>query len=690
MTECVPSAVRSCGEAGLLGTCATGTQSCSSDGKWGSCSVTPKPKDACVTGNDDSCNGVANEGCGCVIGAERPCAGAMGNCVSGKQTCPDGNWSACSIAPKTQDTCTPGDDANCNGKPNEGCVCTSGATQACGPTAVGNCKPGTSTCSGGAWGACVGAVVATARDCTSGLDNDCNGIADNTLDGVCQCSPTHTQACTSHPALAGKGICKAGSQTCVASSAKTSSSWGTCAGEVVPATRNCSATNADNDCNGIIDAQDTDTCKCLPGAKQACGTHSGLDGKGICSAGSQTCVTGTTTASSSWNATCTGSVGPAARDCSSSKDNDCNGVVDNTKDSVCQCNPTVSNSCAGGTKCQSSGAAAQCVTCLANTDCSNGGTCSSAGACACSARFNGPHCEFQVFRGFGALPATNIYSQALGINQDGSVVVGLSVNASGNNAVRSVNGGALQLIQANDYALGASAGTVLLASGALYTAANGVTLPNLSPSGGGVGDLSSDGTTMVGTTQAGQAFRKVGSAAPAPLGVLAGGTSAANATSGDGSVVVGSATNATGDNVAVRWTAGTGLVALPALSGWVSYQASDVSTDGKVIVGLVTDPNFLIVKWSGTALTPVALSPADGFDNLRVNGDGSVVVGTVSSTATIWNSAGQKTVLSLLGSTTDVSGWTLRNATGVSDDGKFIVGIGAHGSVTEGWVAHLP
>ena len=130
-----------------------------------------------------------------------------------------------------------------------------------------------------------------------------------------------------------------------------------------------------------------------------------------------------------------------------------------------------------------------------------------------------------------------------------------------------------------------------------------------------------------------------------------------------------------------------------ALAGWNGYRANDVSTDGKVIVGTVWDPDQMFVKWSGTPLVASVLGPAGSFDNLRVNRDGSVVVGTSGAAgagAAFWNSAGQRSVLSLLGSTTDVNGWSLRNATGVSDDGKFIVGIGSHDDITEGWVAHLP
>jgi hypothetical protein len=38
----------------------------------------------------------------------------------------------------------------------------------------------------------------------------------------------------------------------------------------------------------------------------------------------------------------------------------------------------------------------------------------------------------------------------------------------------------------------------------------------------------------------------------------------------------------------------------------------------------------------------------------------------------------------------DLTGWRLRQARGVSDDGKTITGMGDHGGNPEAWVAHLP
>jgi hypothetical protein len=38
----------------------------------------------------------------------------------------------------------------------------------------------------------------------------------------------------------------------------------------------------------------------------------------------------------------------------------------------------------------------------------------------------------------------------------------------------------------------------------------------------------------------------------------------------------------------------------------------------------------------------------------------------------------------------NLAGWTLTNATGISANGKVIVGYGTHNGVTEGWFVRLP
>jgi hypothetical protein len=233
---------------------------------WGACSgaVGPAAADTCVKGDDSNCNGAANEGCACVsTDAPRSCAaaGALGNCAAGTQTCSTaGQWGACSVQPASADSCAvKGDDATCNGKANEGCPCVSGDTESCGPAAVGICKPGTATCTNGVWGACVGAVNKGTRDCTSSSDNDCDGLPDNTIDLVCTCASGGTQPCGAHPGNDGNGPCKAGSQTCVVAADKTSSTWGVCSGSVGPAKSDTCVQGNDNNCSGTAN----DGCLCV-------------------------------------------------------------------------------------------------------------------------------------------------------------------------------------------------------------------------------------------------------------------------------------------------------------------------------------------------------------------------------------------------------------------------------------------
>jgi hypothetical protein len=79
-------------------------------------------------------------------------------------------------------------DDNCDGKVDETCSCTPGQVERCflGPPGkhnVGACTDGTQTCFGtelGSWGPCVGSIGPGAEIC-DGLDNDCNGCADDSL-----------------------------------------------------------------------------------------------------------------------------------------------------------------------------------------------------------------------------------------------------------------------------------------------------------------------------------------------------------------------------------------------------------------------------------------------------------------------------------------------------------------------------
>ena len=157
-----------------VGTCKYGQQTCSSDGKsWGPCNsaISPKAGDNCILpGNDDNCNGVANDTCSCVLSQTQPCGSGVGTCKQGTSTCQaNGMYGGCvgSVDPKPQDTCDTGNDDNCDGVANNGfpsntavCACLNGTTQACG-----TCGGGSQTCAAGKWGACLGAPSNVGMKC---------------------------------------------------------------------------------------------------------------------------------------------------------------------------------------------------------------------------------------------------------------------------------------------------------------------------------------------------------------------------------------------------------------------------------------------------------------------------------------------------------------------------------------------
>jgi hypothetical protein len=339
---CVSGTTQACGPAADVGVCKRGAQTCT-NGAWGACvgEVFAAARD-CTSTADNNCDGMPDNTvdavCACTLAAARPCddhpgKDGTGRCKAGSQTCviaadkKTSSWGTCSgsVGPTSADTCVAGNDDNCNGVPNEGCACVAGTTQPCGPAAnVGICKRGTQTCTAGTWGACTGAVSAAARDCTSSADNNCDGIPDNTVDATCACPSGGSQACGQHPGKDGNGPCKAGSQSCVVAADKKSSAWGSCIGAVGPASADTCGPTSDENCNGIPH----DSCTCANGDVRPCGPAA----IGICKPSTQVCTGGM------WPSTCPGAVTALPRDCSSTKDNDCDGTADNLDTSTCKCN----------------------------------------------------------------------------------------------------------------------------------------------------------------------------------------------------------------------------------------------------------------------------------------------------------------------------------------------------------------
>ncbi|MBI5486868.1 MAG: VWA domain-containing protein [Deltaproteobacteria bacterium] len=186
--------------------CGDGLETCR-DGAWVDCTApAPAASEACDGAVDEDCDGVVDEGCDCVSGETRSCGVDAGECVSGTQACAGGSWDECAgfLGPAAE-TCD-GTDEDCDGTTDEGCLCAEGDVRVCGLD-VGSCAGGTQTCSGGAWGGCDGAVVPTAEVCDD-EDNDCDGMADE----GCSCTAGATRPCGTDTGecTAGQQVCAAG------------------------------------------------------------------------------------------------------------------------------------------------------------------------------------------------------------------------------------------------------------------------------------------------------------------------------------------------------------------------------------------------------------------------------------------------------------------------------------------------
>jgi streptogramin lyase len=143
---CINGQSGSCGTIlHALGPCAAGTTVCTFGG-WGLCSIRPAVSDQCsVPGDDSNCNGLVHDTCPCTPGQTGTCGAileARGSCAAGVAMCNAvGSAWTCSVEPSA-DTCDPGNDNSCNGIPNEGCACINGSTCADGSLCVqGACSP---------------------------------------------------------------------------------------------------------------------------------------------------------------------------------------------------------------------------------------------------------------------------------------------------------------------------------------------------------------------------------------------------------------------------------------------------------------------------------------------------------------------------------------------------------------------
>ncbi|MEP7122975.1 MAG: MopE-related protein [Byssovorax sp.] len=359
---CAPNSTASCysGPAGTagVGLCTAGTKTCNGQGTaYGACAGEVDPQtESCATPGDDNCNGQSNEGCVCVPSTTASCysgpagTAGVGICTAGTKTCNAAGtaYGACAgeVDPQTE-TCTNSVDDNCDGVVNEsgtGCVCTPSSTASCysgpaGTQGVGICTAGTKTCNalGTAYGSCAGEVVPQTETCTNSVDDNCNGVVNESGTG-CVCTPNSSASCYSGPAgTAGVGICTAGTKTCNG----LGTAYGSCVGEVTPQAETCN-TPVDDNCNGQTNEGGAG-CVCAPSSTASCYSGpAGTAGVGICSAGNKTC-----NAQGTAYGSCVGEVLPQAETCNNSVDDDCNGQT-NEGGAGCVCAPNSVGSCYSG------------------------------------------------------------------------------------------------------------------------------------------------------------------------------------------------------------------------------------------------------------------------------------------------------------------------------------------------------
>lgn len=215
--------------------------------------------------------------------------------------------------------------------------------------------------------------------------------------------------------------------------------------------------------------------------------------------------------------------------------------------------------------------------------------------------------------------------------------------------------------------------------------------------------VSADGSTIVGSGESAsgwEAFVWTSDSGMMGLGDLAGGSfrSSASGVSADGSIVVGTSTGTLGDE-AFLWTADDGMIGLGGLGG--ASGASAISADGSTVVGTAVSTSGIeaFVWTSGSGMVGLGDLVGGQFrsEAADVSADGEVIVGWSSSgeglEAFVWDPVnGMRELDDLLVSLgLDLGGWQLTAATGVSDDGRTIVGYGLNpNGQTEAWVAFLP
>ena len=339
--------------------------------------------------------------------------------------------------------------------------------------------------------------------------------------------------------------------------------------------------------------------------------------------------------------------------------------------------------------------------------------------CACSALFprqahsqiiTSPHACFQ---GLGDLPGGDFESMAQCVSSDGMIVVGTAKTENGDQAFRwTEEEGIISLGNLPDSSLNQSwannisdNGRVIVGSGDpgeswnthqgfVWTGETGMIL---------IGSLdgseryeafaaSADGSVITGDGGQ-QTFRWTEEIGCVGLGTLPGRNASRGVDiSSDGSVVVGSSYNLPNwdSEQAYRWTAEGGIVGLGFLPGSNYSFAIAVSNDGQVIVGTgYASGQYPAFRWTQeSGMVNIGHLPGKSTTHPQdLTADGSIIVGGSyenmgsNPQAFIYDeSNGMRNLQTVLREEygLDLSGWTLRMASGITPNGNVIVGWGTN------------
>jgi probable HAF family extracellular repeat protein len=307
-----------------------------------------------------------------------------------------------------------------------------------------------------------------------------------------------------------------------------------------------------------------------------------------------------------------------------------------------------------------------------------------------------------MFQGLGDLVGGNVYSIASGVSGDGSVVVGRSTSASGDEAFLWTQAGGMVGIENPTSVARAISGNGSIVAGwgpsgaSRWTPSEGKVdaISRMTEAAG----VSGNGSVVVGFRHYNyyydQAVRWTQDGGTIDLDTPAGTPySWANGVSADGSVAVGAMWNSDTGWRPIRWVENGAFQDLGA--GGFAYAASN---DGSVVVGAIGlstyGGNLGAFRWTQETGIVKLGSLSWNSEAHAVSGDGSVIVGVDGGSAFIWDAdTGMRSLFDVLaneyGLTNQLSGWSLSSAEGISMDGLTVVGYGMHDGHTEAWRADL-